>query len=259
VDYFVWNADPVLASIGPVTIHWYGVLFATAIMSGFQVLKWCYAQEKRDVESLDNFILYAVIGIVVGARLAHTMFYDPGYYLSNPLKILAIWEGGLASHGGGLGVIIATYIYQKKYNIPFMWMLDRLAISTALFGFFVRSGNFINSEIIGIKTNVPWAIIFERIDNIPRHPVQLYEAISYLVIFILLFGAYKFTQIKDKAGALLGCFLILVFSARFLLEFVKIKQAAYSSEFLLSTGQLLSIPFFIVGLILVFRAFKVSK
>lgn len=259
MEFFVWNADPVLASLGPITVHWYGALFALAIISGLQVLKWCYTQEKVAVDSLDDLLMYAVIGIVVGARLAHCLFYDPGYYLSNPLKILAIWEGGLASHGGGLGVILAAYFYQKKYKMTFIWLLDRLAISTALFGFFVRTGNFINSEIIGIPSNVPWAIVFSRIDNLPRHPAQLYEALSYLAIFSLLLSTYRFSKIKQYSGALLGAFLVLVFTARFFIETVKIKQAAYSSDLVLSTGQLLSLPFFVVGLILIFRAYTVAK
>ena len=194
MDFFVWNADPVLASLGPITVHWYGALFAFAIISGQQVLKWCYIQEKIAVESLDDLLMYSVLGIVVGARLAHCLFYDPSYYFSHPLKILAIWEGGLASHGGGLGVIIAGYFYQRKYKMSFIWLLDRLAISTALFGFFVRMGNFVNSEIIGIPTNVPWAVVFSRIDNLPRHPAQLYESLSYLTIFCLLFAAYYFSS-----------------------------------------------------------------
>ncbi len=250
MEFFIWNADPVLLSFAGLKIHWYGALFALAIISGFQVMKWCYQQENQDVESLENLMMYAVVGIIIGARLGHCFFYDPSYYLTNPIKILAIWEGGLASHGGGLGVIIACYLYQRKHNIGFLWLLDRLAISTAIFGFFVRTGNFINSEIIGIPSQVPWAVIFERIDNLPRHAVQLYEAITYLTIFIILFSAYRFSKIKSYSGALLGVFLILVFSARFVLEFFKVKQAAYSSEILLSTGQLLSLPFFITGLAL---------
>ncbi len=259
MDFFVWNADPVLASLGPITVHWYGALFAFAIISGQQVLKWCYIQEKIAVESLDDLLMYAVLGIVVGARLAHCFFYDPSYYFTHPLKILAVWEGGLASHGGGLGVIIAGYFYQKRHKISFVWLLDRLAISTALFGFFVRLGNFINSEIIGIPSNVPWAIVFTRIDNLPRHPAQLYEALSYLTIFCLLFAAYRFSNIKRYSGALLGSFLVLVFTARFLIETVKTKQAAYNSDIIFSTGQLLSIPFFVVGLVLVFRAYSLAK
>jgi len=259
VEFIIWNADPVLVSFAGLKIHWYGALFAAAIMSGFQVMKWFYQQEKMDVASLDNLMVYAVVGIIVGARLGHCFFYDPSYYFSNPLKILAIWEGGLASHGGGLGVIIATFFYQKKNKLNFLWLLDRLAIATALFGFFVRTGNFINSEIIGKATDVPWAIVFQRIDNLPRHPAQLYEALSYLAIFLILFTAYRTSKIKNYSGAILGLFLVLVFTARFLIEFVKVKQAAYSSEFIFSTGQLLSMPFFAAGLVLIFVAYKRSS
>ncbi len=204
--------------------------------------------------SLESLMMYAVAGIIIGARLGHCFFYDPSYYFANPMKILAIWEGGLASHGGGIGVIVACYLYQRKHQIGFLYLLDRLAISTAIFGFFVRAGNFINSEIIGIPSQVPWAIIFARIDNLPRHAVQLYESIAYLTIFFILFCAYRFSKIKSYSGALLGVFLVLVFTARFILEYFKVKQAAYSSELLLSTGQILSIPFFIAGLALIFMA-----
>ena len=258
MEFFVWNTDPVLLSFAGLKIHWYGALFATAIMSGFQVMKWCYQQENRDVASLDNLMMYAVVGIIVGARLGHCFFYDPGYYFAHPLKILAIWEGGLASHGGGLGVILATYFYQRRYKLNFLWLLDRLAIATALFGFFVRMGNFMNSEIIGIPTKVSWAVIFERIDNLPRHPAQLYEAFSYLAIFLVLFSAYRLSKIKEFSGALLGLFLVLIFTARFFIEFVKVKQAAYSNEWLFSTGQLLSLPFFVAGLALILIAYKKS-
>jgi len=258
MDYFVWNADPVLASLGPITVHWYGVLFALAIISGLKVLTYCYEKEQVATESLDNLLMYGVLAIVVGARLGHCFFYDPSYYLSHPLKILAIWEGGLASHGGGLGVIFAAYFYQKKYKMSLIWLLDRLAISTLLFGFIVRIGNFVNSEIIGIPASVPWAIVFSRIDNVPRHPAQLYEALTYLTLFALFFCAYRFSKIRHYSGALSGLFLVLVFTARFFIETVKIKQAAYSSDLVLSTGQLLSIPFFVAGVVLIFRAFSLS-
>ena len=169
MEFFIWNAEPVLFSFAAIKIHWYGALFALAIISGFQVMKWLYRQENINVESLDNLIMYAVVGIIVGARLGHCFFYDPSYYLANPLKILAIWEGGLASHGGALGVIFACFLYQKKYQTGFLWLLDRIAIATAIFGCFVRIGNFFNSEIIGISNQVPWAVVFERIDSLPRH------------------------------------------------------------------------------------------
>lgn len=250
MEHFVWNVDPVLISFMGLKVHWYGALFATAIACGFQVMKHIYIKEKLPVESLDNLLMYCVIGIIVGARLAHCLFYDPAYYFSNPLKILAIWEGGLASHGGGLGAILALYYYRRKMDMPFLFLLDRLAIATAIFGFFVRMANFMNSEILGLPSNVPWAIIFERVDTLPRHPAQLYEAFAYLAIFIGLWAIYKYTQMKQKEGAIFGLFLVLVFSSRFAIEFVKVKQAAYADEMTLSAGQWLSIPFLIVGVVL---------
>ena len=185
----------------------------------------------------------------MGARLGHCFFYDPMFYLANPLKIFAVWEGGLASHGGGLGAIIALWFGTRKYKMEFLWLIDRLIVPTALFGFLVRMGNFMNSEIIGVPTDVSWAIVFSRVDELPRHPAQLYEAFSYLAIFILLFSIYKLSKAKVKVGLMFGLFLTLVFSARFLIEFVKIKQADYDTSFLMmSTGQALSIPFLLVGI-----------
>ncbi|WP_076418449.1 prolipoprotein diacylglyceryl transferase [Colwellia sp. UCD-KL20] len=256
MEHLIWNIDPVLVSFGAIKIHWYGVLFASAILSGLQVMKWIYKTENLEQESLDTLLGYVVFGIIIGARLGHCFFYDPSYYFANPMKILAIWEGGLASHGGGLGVILAIGLYVKKHKVSYLWILDRLAIATALFGVFVRCANFINSEILGVTSNLPWAVVFARIDNLPRHPAQLYEAISYLFIFIILLGLYKKFKSHSPKGLLLGTFLILTFTARFLVESVKQKQAAYSSEFMLNTGQMLSIPFFIAGIILVILAYK---
>ncbi|MCP3673480.1 MAG: prolipoprotein diacylglyceryl transferase [Gammaproteobacteria bacterium] len=259
MEHLIWNVDPVLLSLGSFKIHWYGALFATAIFSSLQLMKWIYVTEKQSVESLDTLLGYVVFGIVVGARLGHCFFYEPQYYFANPLKIIAIWEGGLASHGGGSGVIIAIYFYVKKYKVNYLWLLDRSAICTALFGVFVRSANFVNSEILGNASDVPWAVIFARIDNTPRHPAQLYEAIAYLFIFLILIAGYKKLKEKTPHGSLLGVFLILTFTARFLIENVKQKQAAYVSEFALNTGQMLSIPFFIAGVVLLVWSIKNKK
>lgn len=256
MEHFIWNIDPVLLSLGPVTIHWYGAIFASSIFAGLYYMKWVYQQENQNVESLDNLLVYVVIGIIVGARLGHCFFYDPDYYFSNPLKILAIWEGGLASHGGGLGAIIGAYFYTRKNPLSFIWLLDRLAIATALFGIFVRSANFVNAEIIGKATDVPWAVVFQRIDNVARHPAQLYEAIAYAIIFISLTMLYKFTKAKTYQGMLLGLFLIMTFTARFIIEYFKQQQAAYTIEISLNTGQMLSIPFFLVGVVLVLWSLK---
>ncbi|MBC8238662.1 MAG: prolipoprotein diacylglyceryl transferase [Helicobacteraceae bacterium] len=255
MKYFEWSADPILVSFGSLSIHWYGVLFATAILSGFGVMNWIYKNENKGLEQLESLQIYMVVGIVIGARLGHCLFYDPAYYLANPLKILAIHEGGLASHGGGIGAIAATLYYTKKNKISFLYLLDRLAIPTALFAFFVRMGNLMNSEIVGIQTDVPWAFIFSRVDLIPRHPVQLYEALSYLSVFAVLLSLYLYKKAKINAGLLFGLFLSLIFSVRILVEFVKERQAAYSDEMALSTGQMLSIPFLILGLALIIYSF----
>jgi prolipoprotein diacylglyceryl transferase len=256
MDHFVWSADPIALSFGSVHVFWYGILFATAILSGLEFMKWVYRQEKRDVESLDTLFVYIVIGIVVGARLGHCFFYEPDFYMAHPMKIFAVWEGGLASHGGGLGVILALYLYCKKYKLDYLWLLDRVAIPTALFGFFVRMGNFMNSEIIGNPTDSIFGIIFTRVDMLPRHPTQLYEAFSYLAIFLFLTYVYKMKAKKLKNGFLFGLFLLLIFSARFMIEFVKTKQADYTLGIGLSTGQLLSIPFLILGVYLIVQAMR---
>lgn len=256
MEHFIWNMDPVLLSLGPLTIHWYGALFASAIFSGLYCMKWIFQQENQHVESLDNLLVYAVIGIIIGARLGHCFFYAPDYYFANPMKILAIWEGGLASHGGGLGAIIGTYFFAKKSPFNFIWLLDRLAISTALFGIFVRSANFVNAEILGKPSDVPWAVIFQRIDSVARHPAQLYEAIAYAIIFVTLVLLYKLTKAKNHQGMLLGIFLMMTFTARFIIEFFKQQQAAYAIDTSINTGQMLSIPFFLVGITLVIYSQK---
>jgi prolipoprotein diacylglyceryl transferase len=252
MEYFIWNMNPIAFSFGSVKVFWYGILFAIAILSGLEFMKWVYRRENKDVATLDTLFIYIVVGIVVGARLGHCLFYEPDFYLAHPMKIFAIWEGGLASHGGGLGVIIALYLYVRKYKLGYLWLLDRVAIPTALFGFFVRMGNFMNSEIVGDPTEVPWAVVFARVDMLPRHPAQLYESFSYLLIFFVLTYIYRLKQTTLADGFLFGSFLTLIFSVRFLVEFIKTKQADYDTSFLhMSTGQALSIPFLLLGLALI--------
>jgi len=259
MEHFVWSANPIALSLGPIHVFWYGVLFAIAILSGLEFMKWVYKKEDRNIEELDTLFIYIVVGIVVGARLGHCLFYEPDFYLAHPMKIFAVWEGGLASHGGGLGVILALYLYCKKYKLDYLWLLDRVAIPTALFGFFVRMGNFMNSEIIGNPTESAFGIVFSRVDMIPRHPTQLYEAFSYILIFFVLTYIYKRKSKTVSNGFLFGLFLLLIFSARFIIEFVKTKQADYTLGIGLSTGQLLSIPFLILGLYLIIKAVRTQK
>ena len=257
MNYITWNMDPVLATLGPLKVHWYGLLFALGFIIGFQIMQWVFKRENKNIEDLDRLLWFLLIGVIIGARLGHVVFYDPSYYFSNPIKILKIWEGGLASHGGAIGALIGLYLFKRSREYSYLWLLDRLAIPTALVATFIRTGNLFNSEIVVIQSSVPWAVIFERVDLLPRHPAQVYEALSYLFIFIILFTLYKTTNIKHKSGMLFGILLSFVFIARLLIEFVKSKQEAYNSDLWLSTGQLLSIPFILVGLVLI--AFAIMK
>lgn len=257
MDYFIWNIDPIAISVGFVKVRWYGLMFASAFISSFMLMTWIYKREGKDVAKVDDLLWYMAIGTIVGARLGHCLFYDPGYYLSQPLKVFAIWEGGLASHGAIIGILIGLYLFQRRTEESYAWFLDRISVVSALGASFIRTGNFFNSEIVGEPTTVSWAIIFKRIDFLPRHPVQLYEAISYLLIFLLLVTSYKRIGDKIRPGLIFSTFLVTVFTARFFLEFVKTKQASYSSDFWMSTGQMLSVPFVIVGL--AFILFSVVK
>jgi prolipoprotein diacylglyceryl transferase len=254
LDFFVWNTNPTLIAFAGLEIRWYGALFALAYLLGYQTIYWIYQNDGRNAEHLERLSIYLVIATIVGARLGHCLLYDPAYYLSHPWKIPAFWEGGLASHGGGLGVILALYIHKRQSGETFLWLLDRFAIPTALVGMLIRLGNLFNSEIYGTPTQVPWAFIFERIDQIPRHPAQLYEAIGYGLIFIVLLLFYRRMRLKIKDGLIFGLFLVGIFTTRFLVEFVKVKQAAYSTDAWLSTGQILSLPFIAAGIVLILMA-----
>ncbi len=252
---FHWSPDPVLVSFGPVAIRWYGLCFAAAFLVGYWVAVQIYKREGKDPSELDPLLTYMLIGTLIGARLGHVVFYDPQYYLAHPLEIPQVWEGGLASHGGAAGILFALWLYTRKTGRPsYLWLLDRVVVPTALGGFVIRMGNFFNSEIVGTPTSVPWAVVFDRVDPIPRHPVQLYEAFAYLLIFVLLVLVYLRQAKTNPGGLLLGLFFALVFSARFLLEFVKTPQASYEGGFALSVGQLLSIPFILAGVALIARA-----
>ena len=204
-NYFHWNTSPEIFSFSGLSVGWYGVFFASGFFLGFHIMRWIYSREGKSLATLDNIFIYMVLGAVLGARLGHCLFYDPTYYLSNPLEILKIWQGGLASHGGVVGMLIAMYIYAKQTSdITYLWLLDRMTIVISLGSFFIRSGNFFNSEIIGIPTDLPWAVVFTRVDFIPRHPAQLYEAIVYFLLFILLSFLYIKHREKIKPGFMMG-------------------------------------------------------
>lgn len=259
MNYFEWNTSPILFSSGSFSIAWYGLLFATGFFLGFQLMHYVYANEGK-TQSLDKIFVYMVLGAVLGARLGHVLFYDPVFYFSNPLEILKIWQGGLASHGGTVGMIIAMYVYARQTEgIGFIWLLDRMTIPVALGSFFIRLGNFFNSEIIGIPTTVPWAVIFSRVDNLPRHPAQLYEALVYLFLFILLFSLYKKYGKYLRTGLLISLLMLIIFGTRFFIEFIKMPQEAFDPISGLNMGQWLSIPFILLGAIFILLSQKSNK
>ncbi|MDQ7083762.1 MAG: prolipoprotein diacylglyceryl transferase [Sulfurovum sp.] len=259
MEHFIWNINPILLELGPLQLRWYGLLFVGSFFLGMMILQWMYKREGKNPQDLDNLLIYVMIGAVLGARLMHCLAYEPEFYLANPLEILKVWKGGLASHGGMLGVILAVYVYTKRQNISFIWLLSRLSIAGALTGAFIRFGNFFNSEILGVPSQVPWAIVFTRIDMIPRHPVQLYEAFAYVFLALILLTVYRRVSASYATKILPGIFFSYLFIARFLLEYTKTRQAHYSSDLVFSTGQLLSIPFIILGIVWMIWAIKTKN
>jgi len=256
-----WNVNPEILPLGSLAIRWYGLLFALGFVLGYLIIGKMFKNEKLPEKMLDSITTYMVIGTVVGARLGHCLFYEPAYYLSNPIKILKIWEGGLASHGAAIGILLALYLFSRKVKKPYLWTLDRIVIVVALAGFFIRMGNLMNSEIYGGETSLPWGFIFVHAGEVvPKHPTQIYEALSYLAIFGILYSIYiKVGPKKLKTGLIFSIFLILLFSVRFLIEFIKEPQVAFEETMTLNMGQLLSIPFVLTGIVLLFKALKTSN
>jgi prolipoprotein diacylglyceryl transferase len=254
-----WDVSPEIFRLGPFPIRWYSLGWLLAFGVGFYLVRWMYQKEGKPEKDLESVLLYMILGAIIGARLGHCLFYRPDYYLANPLEIVAFWKGfrGLASHGGTLGIMVSLYIFSRKHvDQPYLWLLDRVAAPTALGGFFIRMGNLMNSEILGLPSDVPWAMVFTRVDAIPRHPAQLYEALSYLLVFFLLISLYRRKGQRLPPGTLIGIFFATVFGARFLIEFVKERHAAFEVGLPLSMGQILSIPIIALGLGLIFWSAK---
>jgi len=250
--HFVWDTDPIIFELFSLQLRWYGLLFVSGFMGGFYIMQWMYRREGKDVQQLDRLLYFMFAGAVIGARLGHVLFYEPEYYLANPVEILYIWKGGLASHGGSLGMLLAVYLFKRSSQDSFLYIADRLSITIALGATMIRLGNFFNSEILGTKTQSAFGIIFARIDNVPRHPAQLYEAAAYLFTLLILLFLYKKKAGKLGNGFMLGTLLVSVFSFRFLIEFIKQEQADYVLNIPLNVGHLLSIPFIILGAVLLY-------
>jgi len=259
LNYINWNVDPNIVSFWGLTIRYYGLLFASSFFFGYIIMQKMFKKEGLTVELLDKLTVYMAVGTVLGARLGHCLFYQPEYYLSNPLEIIKIWHGGLASHGAAVGILIAIYYFSKKNKKPYLWTMDRIVIVVALAGFLIRMGNLMNSEIYGIPTELPWGFVFVRNGEVlAKHPTQIYEALSYLIIFVLLYFIYNKQGAQLKQGLIFGLFLILLFTARFFIEFIKEVQVNFEQGMSLNMGQWLSIPFVLVGVFLLYRSLKLQ-
>ncbi len=267
LDYIVWNIRPEifilpndLPVIGGFSIRWYGLLFALSFIFGYIILKKIFKNEGVPIKVLDDLSTYMIISTIVGARLGHCLFYEPSYFLANPIEILKIWKGGLASHGAVVGILFGIYLFSKRYNKHYLWVVDRIAIVVALAGFFIRMGNLMNSEIFGDKTTLPWGFIFVREYGegytIAHHPTQIYEAVGYLLLFIFLYSYYWKHNGKLREGVLFGYFLLILWSIRFLIEFIKLPQVNFENNMFLDMGQLLSIPLILTGVFILWRSYK---
>lgn len=252
----IWDVSPILFKLGSLEFRWYGMLFGLGFLIGYFIMHWMFEKEGKPADDVEWVLIYALIGTTLGARIGHCLFYDPAYYLSNPLEILKIWKGGLASHGAAIGIFAAFYIFSRRRNSPYLWIMDRMALVTALAGCFIRLGNLFNSEILGLPTQVSWAVIFKRVDMIPRHPVQLYEALCYLAIFFILLAVYRKRKGQTPHGLIVGLFLIMIFGVRFVLEYFKTRQENFVLGIPMNMGQLLSIPSVALGAWLVYLAQK---
>ncbi len=260
IDFIRWDINPEIVNIMGFSLRYYGIFFAGGIMLCIIILKGIFKKENISPDKLDTLTIYGVIGIFVGARLGHCLFYDPSYYFNHPLEMFLPIQltskgeyqftgyQGLASHGGAVGLIIALVLYSNKTQESILNTVDLIGVVAALGGCFIRLGNLMNSEMIGFSTHVPWAFIFEREDALPRHPAQLYEAVAYLLIFFFIFYLYKTHRPQLQNGFFFGICISLIFIARFLIEFVKERQVAFEEQMQFDLGQLLSIPFILVGL-----------
>lgn len=244
-----WDIDREIFSLGVFVLRWYSLLFALGIFLGYMIMYRMFQKENKPLELMDSLLFHIVIGTIVGARLGHCLLYEPMDYLTNPIRIFMVWEGGLASHGGFTGVIIALILFCRRYpEISFFWLADRMTIPAMVAAGCIRIGNLFNSEIYGHPTDVAWAVVFKKIDEIPRHPTQIYEAIGYLSISAILYLIYRLKDRHPREGSLFGGVLILSYSFRTFIETFKENQVAFEDGMFLNMGQLLSIPFVLLGI-----------
>ena len=251
-----WNVDPAILRIGGFELRWYSLLFVAGFVLGWFIFQGFFRREKISEKLLDPLLYTLLICTIVGARLGHCLFYQPDYYLGSWegfWEIFMPWKGGLASHGGTIALLLGMWWFARKYgrkeDFDFVWILDHLAIAVAFAAFFIRLGNLFNSEIYGGPTDLPWGFVYERNgETVPKHPTQLYEGLTYLLLGLVLYGLYKWRLDKMYRGSFVGIFLVVCFGSRFLIEFVKNPQVEFEESMLLNMGQLLSIPFVLLGI-----------
>ena len=259
-----WNVDPVIFHIGSYGLRWYSVLFVSGFILGWYIFRWFFRREKIDEALLEPLLYTLLIGTIVGARLGHCLFYQPDYYLGSWKgfwEIFMPWKGGLASHGGTIMLFFCMMWFARKYGrkngFDFVWLLDHLAIAVAFAATFIRLGNLFNSEIYGNVTSLPWGFIFDlRGETEPKHPTQIYEALSYFLLGVGLILLYRFRLDKTWRGTYIGIFFIVCFGMRFLIEFVKEPQVDFEKTMTLNMGQLLSIPFILLGIFFLVYAWR---
>lgn len=266
-----WTADPAIFTIGSKEIRWYSLMFIIGFGIGYKIVERMWRRESINPKWIDPLFYYTLIGTFVGARLGHCLFYDPGYYLSHPIEILKVWEGGLASHGGVLGIIVAIYFYSKHVSRQSMlWTFDKLVVPTGLVAALIRIGNLMNHEVYGLPTDLPWGFRFienlhawrqgaEPVFSAPSHPTQIYEAVCYLLTFVLCIWLYFKKDAWKKEGLIFGIFMICIFTARFFIEFLKNNQEDFEAAMPINMGQCLSIPFVVTGIYFVVRAWRRSR
>jgi prolipoprotein diacylglyceryl transferase len=263
-----WDVNPEIFSLGPLHLRYYGVLLVCGFVAAYYVLRKVFRKEGLPQHMLDSLAFTTAVSTIIGLRLGHCLFYQPEYYLAHPLEILMPWKGGLASHGGAVGILVGLWLWCRKYKAPYMWAIEHIILIVPLAGAFVRIGNLMNSEIYGGPTTLPWGFSFMRDSDwyrplaaggageLPCHPTQIYEALAYLAIFFFMWYLYTRHLPKMKRGMLFGIFLILLFGGRFLIELNKNDQVPFEATLPLNMGQLLSLPFIIAGVVLLLWSWK---
>lgn len=260
-----WNVDPTIFKIGPLEIRWYGLLFASGFLVGYQIMAKIFKIENKPEKDLDALLMTMILSTVLGARIGHYVFYEGSHFMEDPIKFMGEMlippYSGLASHGAAFGILLGLFIFVSRHKeYSYLWVTDRMVIISALAGCFIRFGNLMNSEIVGKPTDVPWAFTFLQkysdLPEVPRHPSQLYESISCFILFVILYGIYNKMKENTPRGLLTGIFFVWVFTLRFFYEYLKENQKSFEDSMSLNMGQILSIPIVIFGAIILFYSFK---